>query len=373
MPASPVFGDLTGLIGHDPPAKFDVFDFHKTFSELVDSLTVVVCCLRFFIFTMPRQRPRVHWLVNNQQASQFADRRNRYTLRGAYIRGDLSVDLHKGGRDRSDHVGGRQMIEAMGLGGAVSIDAERVLPYADAQASASDGKRDMPPQVMSKSLETGFRDFRLHWKKVVGEGGYGLITLWEVELEDGHREDVIIKMGRTSDTNLHEELSWHLRYNLASSIVQARDLVKMADRHRRGNRFRRGEEFSPRRENVLVLEYMSLGNLCSVFQKTKMLGRQFPSNALWQLWECCKHLVSGKLARGLTLANIYLSLIVVLGIAEVAYQEVIRQHYNQGFTGAFRRHIDAGGQFVEEFFDAVETFPISHDVHFDLEENNSMF
>lgn len=149
--------------------------------------------------------------------------------------------------------------------------------------------KNMPAEVMQQSLETGFKDFRLHWQKVVGTGGWGIATLWEVEFEDGYRQDVIIKMDAShGDQDFSNELGWHLLYKEALRIVQSYNLVEMANRHRKQRRFHRGIEFNSRELNVLVLEYMPHGSLFDILQKASIARKQLPKNALWQLWECCK-------------------------------------------------------------------------------------
>lgn len=239
-------------------------------------------------------KPDIQWLVKDVEIPHFLDFRNLLTWTSACIRGERAVVLHKPRGEPTPPISRdmQEVLNRLEIGPDGSIDAEKIGRFGDyshGPKNAIQEDHGMPTFVMSKSLETGFRDLRFHWKKVVGEGGFGLATLWEVEFEDGHREDVIIKMGVRPDMDLHTEAEWHDRYSLGSRIVQARDLVALAAQHRQGGRFSRGERFDAMRENVLVLEYMRLGNLYSIFEKAATIQRHFPSNALWQLWESCKY------------------------------------------------------------------------------------
>jgi hypothetical protein len=186
----------------------------------------------------------------------------------------------------------QEIVERLRLWTGLSIDEARAWEYwnpAQGAEQLSKGNPEMPTEVQSRSLENRFRGFRLHWKKVIGKGGFGLITLWEVEFEDGHREDVVFKMPKEPSENVYRELRWHDRYSMAAAIVQARDLVEEAEDHKLNGRFARGEVFDPKKENILVLEYMNRGSLHSVLQKAAMRNSMFPSTALWQLWQFCKY------------------------------------------------------------------------------------
>lgn len=62
---------------------------------------------------------------------------------------------------------------------------------------------------------------------------------------------------------------------------------------------------------------------------------------------------------------------VVQGVAEVAYQAEFRSRWNTDVIGELKAAEAAGPQHVEQFFEKLANVPISHDVHFDLEESNS--
>lgn len=57
--------------------------------------------------------------------------------------------------------------------------------------------------------------------------------------------------------------------------------------------------------------------------------------------------------------------------AEVAYQREFRSRWNKDFLYEMALAEDAGPQHLEAFFEKLSRLPISHDVHFDLEESNS--
>ncbi|KFH46459.1 hypothetical protein ACRE_027250 [Hapsidospora chrysogenum ATCC 11550] len=182
----------------------------------------------------------------------------------------------------------QEIVDRLHLWTGLSIDEERDWDYwkpAQGPGQLSKGNPEMPTEIQSRSLENRFRGFRLHWKKVIGKGGFGLVTLWEVEFEDGHREDVVFKVPKEPSEKIYRELLWHDRYRMSSAIVQARDLVEEAEDHKLNGRFAHGEVFDPEKENILVLEYMNRGSLHSVLQKAAMRNRMFTSTALWQLWQ----------------------------------------------------------------------------------------
>lgn len=311
--------------------------------------------------------------------------RNNYNWVSACIRGERSVFLNRPVCEDSSGIfadlplsacygENQEIVDRLHLWTGLSIDEERDWDWKPAQGPEQLLKRnpEMPTEVQSRSLENRFRGFRLHWKKVIGKGGFGLITLWEVEFEDGHREDVVFKMPKEPSENIYRELRWHDRYRMASVILQARDLAEEAEDHKLNGRFARGEVFDPRKENILVLEYMNRGSLHSVLQNVAIKNRMFPSTALWQLWQFCKYLCPLS-PPSLMFANCHLPLIVVIGVAEVAYQPVLRRRFGQSLVDGLAKNMFAGPEQLERFFAHLEELPISHDVHFDLEETNSRF
>ena len=64
---------------------------------------------------------------------------------------------------------------------------------------------------------------------------------------------------------------------------------------------------------------------------------------------------------------------MVLGVAEVAYLKVLRERFDQGLSDMYWSHFSDGPDSVEDFLALLETLPISHDVHLDLEESNGRF
>jgi hypothetical protein len=66
-------------------------------------------------------------------------------------------------------------------------------------------------------------------------------------------------------------------------------------------------------------------------------------------------------------------LIVVIGVAEVAYQPVLRRRFGQSLVDGLAKNMFAGPEQLEKFLALLEELPVSHDVHFDLEETNSRF
>ena len=274
----------------------DYFLIRLPISESSDSFTYLL--FRFVrdssLFVTMLPKPKISWLVKDSTWNDdLVPLRNNYTWISGCLRGERNVVLHVP-RDQPNRIlpEDDRIERELNLFPGGSLGSKQNVPFWYSEWVPEDimqEKRDMTEEVMSKSLETGFRGFRLHWKKIVGQGGFGLITLWEAEFEDGHREDIIIKMGLHADMDFFEESSWHDRYSMASRIVQTRDLAAMATQHQRAKRFARGQVFSANQEKVLVMENMRLGSLYSILQKAAIIQRHFPSNALWQLWESCKY------------------------------------------------------------------------------------
>ncbi len=64
-------------------------------------------------------------------------------------------------------------------------------------------------------------------------------------------------------------------------------------------------------------------------------------------------------------------MIVVIGVAEVAYQREIRKKLRTSLQELMTTAVANGPSGVENMLRTLQALPISHDVHFDMEESNS--
>ncbi|KOS23441.1 hypothetical protein ESCO_006680 [Escovopsis weberi] len=131
--------------------------------------------------------------------------------------------------------------------------------------------------------------FELEWVKVLGEGGFGIATLWRAYYDDDNSyENVVIKIPHSTD--IRGEAEWHLRYDGASHIVQFLDIQEKARDIRRehfpGVEFQWEEDFDWRAMNVIMLEYAEYGNVYEMMQKVSYFNITFPNRCLWEIWEC---------------------------------------------------------------------------------------
>ena len=187
--------------------------------------------------------------------------------------------------------------------------------------------------------------------------------------------------GHTED--LRREVSWHRKYAGALHTVQVVDLNEIV----RGKRYYyaqggagppriRGPIFNPRHLNVSVLEYAQHGNLFDMLAKISYSTTRLSNKVLWELWECCK-------SRAHRIHTLYPSVMVarreltpgptvVRGVASVSRQRgILQQDLMPGVKYGLDEVLASieGGAPVTAW-DFLHDVIDSHDVHFDLEEQN---
>lgn len=152
---------------------------------------------------------------------------------------------------------------------------------------------DLLPRQLARKWpgETTWDGFRLRMRKILGQGGFGVASLWEAVFEDGKKRRVVLKMPLPGRGEIQDELSWHERYFGASHVVQAIDLNRIVERKRAvaGSASReriRGERFCCQRLNVLVLEYVKYGTFFDLMARASYYRTNFNNKVLWQIWDC---------------------------------------------------------------------------------------
>ncbi|KAH7133281.1 hypothetical protein B0J13DRAFT_97652 [Dactylonectria estremocensis] len=203
-------------------------------------------------------------------------------------------------------------------------------------------------------LDKEWKGFRLEFLKILGTGGYGAGTLWKVHFEGGLTKEVVIKVPKRPQDYSDDEMAWHRRYQGSRHTVQIVDLVGLATDAREAFKARRpgmpcqydrGSDFIPDESTGMPLEFLSRGDLFGIMKRAsaKKLKR-FPDKALWGIWEC-----------------------FVKGAAAMAYQPEFKKSGRVFETEM--EEAEANGN-LEQFFENLETYRVSHDVHLDLEESN---
>lgn len=216
--------------------------------------------------------------------------KNFLAVQSALIRGDRDVTLDNTSRITSE------VFDELGLPYEhldMPQDQEYNYPFADDYSESRRNGTDQP-RVVGNYIELfNWDGFRLEWVKVLGQGGFGLATLWNVIFDDDSSMKVVIKIPIHMNGSFQDELDWHLRYRSASHVTQTLDLQEIADnvrrRMNRGHMINRGIRFDQKRLDVLVLEYAEHGCLFDIMAKASYFGVKFSNKVLWEIWECCKY------------------------------------------------------------------------------------
>jgi hypothetical protein len=173
-------------------------------------------------------------------------------------------------------------------------DQEFEFPFGD-DYSESHSNDIYQPSIVGNYIELfNWDGFRLEWVKILGQGGFGMATLWNVIFDDESSMKAVIKIPIHMNGTFKDELDWHLRYRGASHVTQSLDLQEIADNvRRRMNReymIGRGIRFDQKQLDILVLEYAEHGCLFDIMAKASYFGVRFSNKVLWEIWECCKFL-----------------------------------------------------------------------------------
>ncbi|KAH6885830.1 hypothetical protein B0T10DRAFT_608262 [Thelonectria olida] len=280
--------------------------------------------------------------------NELNDIRNVQTIQSAIIRGDSRVYVNNAKFVHPDVMSKFRYTNREGKRiGMHNEPRFREIELVDQPDKFSDD------EVRNLFYHTEWKGFRLEFIKILGAGGFGAATLWNVDFEGGISRKVVIKIPTTEEFDPANETAWHNRYAGSQHTVQIVNLDQLAQQAtdefrtnhpRKTLKYNRGIEFNPLRQKAMVLEYMCHGDLFGILKKASEQNVQFPDRALWGIWEC-----------------------IVNGLAAVAYQPA--------FTGrgqVFEDEVNAARQagLLDDFLRRLESMPVSHDVHFDLEETN---
>lgn len=228
--------------------------------------------------------------------------KNFLAIQSALIRGDRDVTLDNASKilpEDCDQLG--LPYESLDM----PQDQPFECPFSDDYSESHSNDTDQPSLVGSYIEFFNWDGFRLEWVKVLGQGGFGMATLWNAIFDDQSSVKVVIKLPIHANGTLGDELDWHLRYRGASHITQSLDLQEIADnvrrRMKRDHMINRGVRFDQKDLSILVLEYAEHGCLFDILSKASYFGVRFSNKVLWEIWECCKFLyvhVSYSVSRG---------------------------------------------------------------------------
>ncbi|KAK4064027.1 uncharacterized protein Triagg1_9183 [Trichoderma aggressivum f. europaeum] len=292
--------------------------------------------------------PLPHLIVRRTAARQtpLTPTRNIAAIRSALLRGDRVVTLHNTSRILREHA---RNIRVPYHPRHMQHDQLFEWPFGD-QYQDSRSSHSAQPQQVGEFIELLEWDgFRLEWIRVLGQGGFGMATLWHVIFEDQSSIKVVIKIPVRANADFDSELDWHLRYGGASHVTQALDIQAMADsvrrRINRGHMINRGARFVQTNMDVLVLEYAERGSLYDMMAKTSYFGIRFSDKVLWEIWEC-----------------------LVKGVVSTAFQPDAARRWGPDGLDKVLDSLDDVRNMNELL--RICTLIDSHDVHFDLEEQN---
>ncbi|KAL9480448.1 hypothetical protein ACSS6W_005234 [Trichoderma asperelloides] len=214
--------------------------------------------------------------------------KNFLAIQSALIRGDRDVTLDNTSRILPEDC------DELGLpydSPDMPQDQSFECPFADDYSESHSNDTDQPSLVGDHIELLNWDGFRLEWVKVLGQGGFGIATLWNAIFDDQSSMKVVIKIPiRANGTFEGEELDWHLRYGGASHITQSLNLQEIADNVRRridrGHMINRGVRFDQKDLDILVLEYAEHGCLFDIMSKASYFGVRFSNKVLWEIWEC---------------------------------------------------------------------------------------
>ncbi|RFU74939.1 hypothetical protein TARUN_7307 [Trichoderma arundinaceum] len=233
--------------------------------------------------------PYPHLIVRRAavKPTPLTSTRNMFAIQSALIRGDRVVTLHNTTRLLPEHY---KKVRVPYEPKNMPQDRPFEWPFGD-QYDDSRSSDTVQPRVVDNYIDLlNWDGFRLEWIKVLGEGGFGMATLWDAIFEDQSRVKVVIKIPVRVNADFDSELDWHLRYGGASHVTQSLDLQAMADgvrrRINRGHMVGRGPRFAQTDLSVLVLEYAERGSLYEMMAKASYFGINFSNKALWEIWEC---------------------------------------------------------------------------------------
>ncbi|UKZ75882.1 hypothetical protein TrVFT333_003578 [Trichoderma virens FT-333] len=267
--------------------------------------------------------PLPHLIVRRTAVKQtpLTPARNISAIRSALLRGDRVVTLHNTSRILPEHV---DNIRVPYHPKHMQHDQLFEWPFGDQYGDSRSSHSYQPRQVGQFIDLLEWDGFRLEWIKVLGQGGFGIATLWHVIFEDHSHIKVVIKIPVRVNADFDSELDWHLRYGGASHVTQSLDIQAMADS---------------------VRQYAEHGSLYEMLAKASYFDISFSNKVLWEIWEC-----------------------LVKGVISTALQPDASQRWGVDGLDKVLDSLD-DVQNIDELL-RICTLIDSHDVHFDLEEQN---
>ena len=233
----------------------------------------------------------------------FEDTRNVITCESALIRGDRRIDLHNQTELTEDQQQRLERFRHAGTHHWKPVKVKWMHVHADRGPPAPVASSLLDVEAVWPHYNVRWCAFDLKFVKIIGEGGFGLATLWEATFEDDETKLVVIKMGRPNRSSpafsAMTEFEWHIKYEGATHTVQTVDLQLIAMRKRQevlqrnGNRpallrYEGGAFFVPLQFNIMVLEYAQHGDLDHVLGSLFFRSISLSPRQLWQIWECRK-------------------------------------------------------------------------------------
>jgi hypothetical protein len=217
--------------------------------------------------------------------ADWVARRNYFTLQYTYLRGDTSLVLINNTMIDPNYELLPPHLEQSSASGVPDFFS----PYMS-RVQAPERLGVLQDPVVLEILEHRWKGFELRWKKLLGKGGCGVATLWEVEFEDGHRMPIVLKINTEMDVaDFRKEIEWHDHYKHASNIVQRLNLSELSREHRIDGRFDNRQDLeelmAKSAHPVLIIEYAQHGCLLDVLENIQPHAVRWTAAALWQLWE----------------------------------------------------------------------------------------
>lgn len=286
--------------------------------------------------------------------NDLIDQQNMQTVTGAIVRGDLHACILNA--DWVPIAMLEQKLRRVHYRG-ISNNQSYEVPFA--YVGTRHENDDAVNEEDLRNLFAGelFQGMEFQFVKALGVGGFGVATLWNVQMEGDVSHKVVIKVGVHRSFNPMKEEKWHLRYWGSKNTVQVLDLASMArkatESFQAANpdkplKYTQGEEWSLDDRPIMILEYACHGDFLDLLQKAGKRNVTFGDRALWGMWEC-----------------------LVKGLAAIAYSPSFTERGDGMFGEKLEEAIKNGT--MSAFMRSLEDHQVSHDAHFDIEESNSKY
>lgn len=215
--------------------------------------------------------------------------RNLKTIQYALLRGDVEVTLNNADTLNAADLGHLRLTHNTNF----PLFANFEPPFRLFRNKAPNRVTDDVAKGMFDGVD--FKGVQFEFIKILGGGGYGVATLWNVHLEGGIFNTVVIKFGLSDHFDPMDEEYWHKRYHGSIHTVQIVDIDFLAEfvrdqfttqRPGEALQYDRGVQFKTVDSDSIVLEYMCHGDLSRFLFKASAQRKLFPNRVLWGMWEC---------------------------------------------------------------------------------------